>query len=105
MSRRILFAAIACMFLVGGCAAVRMRSDISSEAKDYPTELAAAKNAGFNLSMAQFVKPLPPTSQNAAPIYLELGRAVDEHPLNPPDDVIDGMSIMPSPAQLAAAKK
>ncbi len=80
-----------------------MRSDISSEAKDYPKELTAAQKAGLPLKMSDLARPLPPADQNAATYYMAFMSRIKNHPLSVRDQAIEHISDqLQSPKQIAA---
>ena len=69
-------------------------------------EQAAARQAGIPLDASQLQPPLPPPSQNAAPLYVNLTKLLHDKPLGLPP-YAEGMDAFHSytPAQVAAVRK
>ena len=83
-----------------------MRQFIAAGPANLAREQAAARQAGIPLDASQLQKPLPPPSQNAAPIYVKLTKLLKDKPLNLPKYAA-GMYVSHSytPAQIATIHK
>lgn len=87
-------------------AAAAIRAEISQGSHALKAEQAAAQADGYSLNPARLQAPLPPESDNAAPVYVKLIALLKEKPL-PLPAYADGMSTRHSytPEQIAAAQK
>jgi hypothetical protein len=66
----------------GTPAAAAVLQWIEAEPRDLQSERAAARREGLPLSPSQLQAPLPPASQNAAPLYTRLTAVLKARPLN-----------------------
>ncbi len=83
-----------------------VRQFITAGPANLAREQAAARQAGIPLTPSQLQKPLPPPSQNAAPLYEKLTKLHKDKPLNLPK-YGEGMDAFHSytPAQIATVRK
>lgn len=79
---------------------------IQAKAADLAQEEAAARREGILLTVQELQQPLPPASQNAAPLYTELTKLLHDKPLGLPK-YAEGMDAFHSytPAQIAAVHR
>lgn len=63
--------------------------DLTSLAARYPQDLALAKKAGLAVSVAEFVRPVPPADRNAAVVYDQMVKVLNTRPIAGPDQVLD----------------
>ena len=100
---RAVYAAIAAGLCLCGCSTSHKVKSISDGS--YKDAIAAAKKSGLPVSGAELAKPLPPASQNAAPIYEQLIQTMKDSPLEKQDAILDtyGSEMHPSPADTQEA--
>jgi hypothetical protein len=83
-----------------------MQQFIAAGPANLAREEAAARQEGIPLSAAQLQKPLPPPSQNAAPLYVTLTKLLHDKPLGLPK-YAEGMDAFHTytPEQIAAVRR
>ena len=83
-----------------------MRRFIALGPANLAREEAAARQEGIPLSAGQLQRPLPPPSQNAAPLYVKLTKLLHDKPLHLPK-YAEGMYAFHAytPQQVAAVRK
>jgi len=83
-----------------------MRRFIAAGPANLAREEAAARQAGIPLTARQLQRPLPPPSQNAAPLYVKLTKLLHDKPLGLPK-YAEGMDAFHAytPQQVAGVRK
>lgn len=83
-----------------------MRRFIAAGPANLAREEASARSEGIPLTAAQLQRPLPPPSQNAAPLYVKLTRLLHDKPLGLPK-YAEGMDAFHAytPQQVASVRK
>ena len=83
-----------------------MRRFIAAGQANLAREEAAARQEGIPLTASQLQRPLPPPSQNAAPLYVRLTKLLHDKPLGLPR-YAEGMdaSYVYTPQQVAAVRR
>ena len=116
-SMKRLATALAALFVLGlsitgSVLLVRHQREVAAERQfaaagpaNLAREEAAARQEGIPLTAQQLQQPLPPTSQNAAPLYTKLTKLLHDKPLGLPK-YAEGMDAFHSytPAQIAAVR-
>ena len=83
-----------------------MREFIAADPAHLAREEASARQEGIPLTAAELQKPLPPPSQNAAPLYTKLTKLLHDRPMGLPK-YAEGMYAFHtySPQQIATVRK
>ena len=93
------------VLLLPGCSHHKQQPPVTNAA--YQQALADAKKLGIVVSAKDMAQPMPPASQNAAPIYVKLTAVLDARPMSETDTAAELQSRpldrVHTPEQLAAA--
>lgn len=89
----------AVVILLAGCAkspssnpAPVTSPDMAALAARYPQDLIAAKHAGLEVSVAEFARPDPQASRNAATSYARIVNALSRRPIAGEDQILDAFA-------------
>jgi len=102
-----LVAAACCLgaLLLAGCSHHKRQPPVTNAA--YQQALANAKKSGMVVAAKDLAQPMPPTSQNAAPIYVKLTALLDARPMTTADTAAElrskPLDHVHTPQELAAA--